>query len=175
MVQAGASDVQVRPEGPSDFAAVHALNLSAFPSPVEAELVDTLREQATPLVSLVAQVAGTIVGHILFSPVTLAGRPDLHLMGLGPMAVAATQRGRGIGSALVRAGLARCRSIGTVAVVVLGHPDYYPRFGFRPASEFGIGSEYDVPTEVFMALELVPDALSGAYGTVGYHQAFADL
>jgi putative acetyltransferase len=75
----------------------------------------------------------------------------------------------------VRAGLARCRSIGTVAVVVLGHPDYYPRFGFRPASEFGIGSEYDVPTEVFMALELVPDALSGAYGTVGYHQAFADL
>jgi putative acetyltransferase len=94
-------------------------------------------------------------------------------MGLGPMAVAAAHRGQGIGSALVRAGLARCRSIGAVAVVVLGHPQYYPRFGFRPASEFGIGGEYDVPREVFMAIELVPDALRDVSGTIKYHQAFA--
>jgi len=169
------SGMQVRPERRSEFAAVHALNLAAFPSAAEADLVDALREQATPLVSLVAESAGTVVGHILFSPVTLGGRPDLRLMGLGPMAVAATHRSRGVGSALVRAGLSQCRSIGAVAVVVLGHPGYYPRFGFRPAGKLGIQSEYDVPKEAFMALELVPGALRDVSGTVKYHHAFADL
>jgi putative acetyltransferase len=96
-------------------------------------------------------------------------------MGLGPMAVAPGRQNSGIGSLLVGAGLDRCRAMGAVAVVVLGHPDYYPRFGFVPASGFSIDSEYDVPDEVFMAQELVPGALRQVTGRIHYHPAFADL
>jgi putative acetyltransferase len=96
-------------------------------------------------------------------------------MGLAPMAVLPARQRQGIGSALVRDGLGRCRELGYEAVVVLGHPGYYPRFGFVPASRFGIGCEYDVPAEVFMALELVPGALRGKPGTIRYHPAFAEL
>jgi putative acetyltransferase len=103
----------------------------------------------------------------------LSGRADLKLMALAPMAVAPEMQHLGVGSALVLAGLERCRELGCQAVVVLGHPDYYPRFGFVAASRFGITSEYDVPDEVFMAIELVPDALRTTRGTIQYHRAFA--
>ena len=165
----------IRNEIPGDRVAVHALNAAAFETAAEAGLVDALREQARPLVSLVADDGGAVIGHILFSPVALPGHPGLAIMGLAPMAVAAAHRGRGVGSALVRAGLERCRETGCDAVVVLGHPAYYPRFGFVPAAGFGIGCEYDAPAEAFMILELRPDALAGAGGTVGYHAAFAAL
>jgi putative acetyltransferase len=91
------------------------------------------------------------------------------------MAVIPARQRAGIGSALVRAGLQRCRELGSDAVLVLAHPRYYPRFGFAPAACLGIGCEYDVPAEAFMALELRPDALHGASGTVKYHPAFAGL
>ena len=96
-------------------------------------------------------------------------------MGLGPMAVAPGCQRKGIGSALVRAGLIACTERGFRAVVVLGHPKYYPRFGFSESKRFGIKSEYDVLDEVFMALELVPGALSSASGIVRYHEAFGDV
>ena len=165
----------IRNEIPGDRVAVHALNAAAFETAAEAGLVDALREQARPLVSLVADDGGAVIGHILFSPVALPGHPGLAIMGLAPMAVAAAHRGRGVGSALVREGLERCREIGCDAVVVLGHPAYYPRFGFVPAAGFGIGCEYDAPAEAFMILELRPGALAGAGGTVRYHAAFAAL
>ena len=165
----------IRNEIPGDRVAVHALNAAAFETAAEAGLVDALREQARPLVSLVADDGGAVIGHILFSPVALSGHPGLALMGLAPMAVAAAHRNRGVGSALVREGLERCREIGCDAVVVLGHPAYYPRFGFVPAAGFGIGCEYDAPAEAFMLLELRPGALAGAGGTVRYHAAFATL
>jgi putative acetyltransferase len=165
----------IRNEIPGDRVAVHALNVAAFETAAEAGLVDALREQARPLVSLVADDGGAVIGHILFSPVALSGHPGLALMGLAPMAVAAAHRNRGVGSALVRAGLERCRETGCDAVVVLGHPAYYPRFGFVPAAGFGIGCEYDAPAEAFMLLELRPGALAGAGGTVRYHAAFAAL
>lgn len=96
-------------------------------------------------------------------------------MGLAPMAVMPAAQRRGIGSALIRSGLERCAQLGYSAVVVLGHPEYYPRFGFVPASRFGIGCEYEVPDEVFMALELEPGALTGMSGTIRYHPAFAEV
>ena len=167
--------MQTRPEGPNDVAAIRLVNEAAFPTMAEADLVDTLRLQASPLISLVAEKEGTIVGHILFSPVTLADQPDVGLMGLAPLAVVPEAQRRGFGSALVRSGLDECRKNGWKAVVVLGHADYYPRFGFMPASRFGIGCEYDVPDEVFMALELQAGALSGLSGTVRYHPAFAHI
>lgn len=165
----------IRDEEPRDWAAVHAVNVSAFETSEEANLVDALREQARPLVSLVAEDHGAIVGHIMFSPVSLAGHPSLKIMGLAPMAVAPTHQRKGIGSALVRAGLDQCARLGFGAVVVLGHPAYYPRFGFVPSTRYGIGCEYDVPEDVFMVVELQDGFLRGASGKVSYHAAFGAL
>jgi putative acetyltransferase len=167
--------VAIRAERPGDAAAIRAVNAAAFETPAEANLVDLLRERAAPIVSLVATDGASICGHILFSPVTLAGGAGERLMGLAPMAVHPSRQREGIGSALVRAGLDACRRLGSDAVFVLGHAGYYPRFGFTPASRFGLKSEYDVADEVFMALELTPDALRGTGGTVRYHPAFADV
>ena len=91
------------------------------------------------------------------------------------MAVHPACQRQGIGAQLVRAGLEACAELGAEAVVVLGHSSYYPRFGFRPAASFGLLSEYDVPPEVFMAVELVPDALHEVQGIVAYHRAFRDV
>ena len=168
-----ALDVSVRPETPDDQAAVHEINESAFGGPDEARLVERLRARARPLASLVAE-SGAIVGHILFTPVTLDGFAGL-LMGLAPMAVKPELQRRGVGSALVAAGLRACKSLGSAALVVLGHPEYYPRFGFIPAARFGLRCEYHVVPEAFMILELRPNALAGAGGTVRYHRAFAEL
>jgi putative acetyltransferase len=165
----------VRSERSGDIAAIRGVNLAAFETAVEADLVDALRMQASPIVSLVADDAGSIAGHILFSPVTLSGSPDLKIMGLAPMAVVPARQRGGIGSALVSAGLDACMRLGFGAVVVLGHAGYYPRFGFVPASRFGIVSEYDVPDDVFMAIELEPGALKGASGTIRYHSVFATV
>ncbi|MCZ6829600.1 MAG: N-acetyltransferase, partial [Gammaproteobacteria bacterium] len=161
----------IRAETENDRDAVYALNSAAFETPSEANLVDTLREQARPLVSLVSEHNGELVGHILFSPVSLSGHPDCRMMGLAPMAVTPGHQNKGIGSALVRAGLDQCRKLGFTAVVVLGHPQYYPRFGFSPSSEFNIDSEYEVPDEVFMAMELQVGSLRGKTGRVKYHAA----
>jgi putative acetyltransferase len=165
----------VRAEEERDWPAVDAVNVSAFETPLEANLVDALRARVQPLVSLVAEDNGAVVGHIMFSPVSLSGHRTLRIMGLAPMAVAQTHQRKGIGSALVHAGLERCKQLGFGAVVVLGHPAYYPRFGFVPSARFGIGCEYDVPEEAFMVVELQAGFLRGACGTVSYHAAFSDV
>jgi putative acetyltransferase len=150
--------------------------VAAFETAAEADLVDALRQQADPVVSLVAEEADAILGHIMFSPVTLANAaPGLRVMALAPMAVAGAYRRRGTGSALVTDGLRRCRQLGAGAIVVLGHPTYYPRFGFRPASHFQLTCEYSVPDDVFMALELSPGSLQNSSGVIRYHPAFANL
>jgi putative acetyltransferase len=166
--------MRIRAEAPADYPLVREINLAAFGAEGEARLVDLLREQARPLVSLVADDGGTVVGHILFSPVSLPGI-DALAMGLAPMAVAPMRQRSGIGSALVIGGLERCKELRAVAVVVLGHPEFYPKFGFSPAQRFGLRSEYDVPAEVFMAIELQAGVLRGASGTVKYHAAFSQL
>ncbi len=165
----------IREEKEEDYDAVHAVNASAFETPAEANLVDILREQARPIISLVAEEAGSIVGHVLFSPVTLSYHPSLRIMGLAPMAVVPALQRKGIGSALVRAGLEECRKRRFGAVVVLGHPEFYPRFGFSPSTRFGITCEYEVPEDVFMVLELQPGYLQGASGTIQYHAAFSSV
>ncbi|NCJ05010.1 GNAT family N-acetyltransferase [Synechococcales cyanobacterium C] len=165
----------IRAEEQRDWVAVHAVNASAFETPAEANLVDALRDQVQPLISLVAEDNGAIVGHIMFSPVSLSSYPALRIMGLAPMAVASEYQRKGIGSALVHAGLERCKQLGFGAVVVLGHPAYYPRFGFSASAPFGIGCEYEVPEEVFMLVELQAGFLRGASGIVKYHTLFSNL
>ncbi len=167
-------NVEIRPETEADRAAVFDLNVEAFPSPAEAKLVNALRDSAEPYISLVATNGRDIVGHVMFTPITLDARSELKLMGLAPMAVSPALQRSGIGTLLVNAGLERCRELGIGAIVVLGHAQYYPRFGFRPASAWGIECEYDVPDEVFMLLELQPGYLKKCKGTIRYHAAFAD-
>ncbi len=164
--------LHIRPEQPGDAAAVRHVNEAAFGRPDEADLVERLREKVPSYLALVATRGGEVVGHIAFTPVSVAGAGRLDTLGLAPMAVLPAHQRAGIGSALVRAGLAACREAGAGAVVVLGYPAYYPRFGFTPAGDFGILSEYDVPPEAFMALELVPGALAHAAGVARYHAAF---
>jgi putative acetyltransferase len=165
-------EVRVRPETGADVAAIRSVNEAAFESPAEADIVEALRARRVELVSLVAEVKGSIVGHILFSPVSPAADSRLKLVGLGPMAVLPRHQRRGVGSQLVREGLSHCKRLGAHAVVVVGHPRFYPRFGFAPASRYGLRCTYDVPDDVFMALELEPGTLAGASGLILYDEAF---
>jgi len=167
--------MHIRIEEKQDWPAIRAVNESAFETSAEANLVEALREQAAPLVSLVAVDEASVVGHILFSPVTLSRHPELRVMGLAPMAVTRQHQSQGVGSLLVRAGLDECSKLGFGAVVVLGHPRYYPRFGFAPAARYGIVCEYEVPEDAFMVVELQPGYLRRASGTIRYHTAFASL
>jgi putative acetyltransferase len=163
--------VRIRREEKQDWAGVQTVHEAAFARSAEANLVAALRERAHPLVSLVAEQEGTVVGHILFSPVVLPNRPELKIMGLAPVAVVPKHQCKGIGSALIRTGLDQCAKLGRGAVVVLGHPEYYRRFGFSPSTYFDIGCEYAVPREAFMIVELQPGFLFGASGTIRYDAA----
>ena len=165
----------IRPERPQDQDAVRTLNERAFGGREEADIVEALHRAQAVVVALVAQAGAAVVGHILFSPVEVEEANGKRLVGLAPMAVAPNHQRRGIGSQLVREGLAHCRAAGVDGVVVLGHAEYYPRFGFVPAAQFGLRCGYDVPADVFMAIELTPDALGGVSGLVRYHDAFGPV
>lgn len=165
--------VTIREEELHDIAAVRYVNEQAFGGPAEADLVDALRSRHKVTLSLVAVKDERVVGHILFSPVTIkSGVKAFSALGLGPMAVLPEYQRRGIGSALVRAGLADCRKMGHECVVVLGHREYYPRFGFVPASKWGIECKWGVPDEVFMVIELREGALRGRAGVAKYQPEF---
>lgn len=160
----------LRPETPADTEAVRGLMDAAFGQPDEGQIVDRLREAGALTLALVAEDDDTIRGAIFFSPVTLDGDAT-QLVGLAPMAVLPDHQRRGMGSALVEEGLARLQNGGYDGVVVLGHPAYYPRFGFEPASRFGLSCVYPVPDEVFMTRPLRPGGLDGYAGLVRYHPA----
>ncbi|MBK8207833.1 MAG: N-acetyltransferase [Planctomycetes bacterium] len=164
-------DLKIRPETHTDVSAIRAVNTAAFPTAAEAALVDRLRGRLQPWISLVAE-AGGVVGHILFTPVQLGAHSA---MALGPMAVLPGHQRDGVGLALVRAGLQACADAGHNLVFVLGHPDYYTRFGFKPTHAFGISCEFQAPPEAFMVAELQPGALQGMRGIVRYHAAFNDV
>jgi putative acetyltransferase len=164
--------IAVRFEQPGDEPGVRETNELAFDSLLEARLVDALRGSDGYL-SLVATSDQRVVGHILFTPVTIDPPAARRIAGLAPMAVRPEHQRSGIGSQLIRAGLEECRRSGYSAVVVLGHPEYYPRFGFLPAHTFGLTCEFPSPPEAFMALELEPGTLGGIRGLVRYHPQFA--
>lgn len=166
--------IAIRAEKTEDHESVRRINELAFGQPNEADLVDALRAKARPYISLVAIDDEQVVGCIFFSPVTVESEAGVfNAIGLAPLAVLPERQNQGIGSRLVREGLRECQRIGEEIVVVLGHPNYYPRFGFAPASSKGLRSEYDVPDEVFMVVELSEGSLGGRRGLVKYHPEFS--
>jgi putative acetyltransferase len=165
--------ITIRAERPEDISAVRQINQLAFGQPDEAELVDKLRQACAESLSLVAEEDG-IVGHILFTPVVVesAGRRVVG-MGLAPMAVRPDRQRGGVGSRLVERGLEILRERGCPFVVVVGHPEYYPRFGFEPASRHGLLSQWDgIRDEAFMALILDAPAMAGVSGVARYRGEF---
>ena len=165
----------IRQEWAGDVGAIWEVQREAFGRPEEAGLVDQLRQQQSLALSLVAVWPGQLVGHLAFSPVLLeppAG--PISVLGLGPLAVLPNYQRQGVGAQLVWVGLAHCRQQGHQAMVVLGSPSYYGRFGFVPAGNFGLRSTFDVPAELFMAQELQPGSLAGHQATIHYHPAFSD-
>jgi putative acetyltransferase len=166
----------IRNEQPGDEAAIHAIVSQAFGRAAEADLLKSLRGKGKAVVSLVAEEEGQVLGQVLFSPIVIEAVAAKHAaLGLAPLAVLPAFQRLGIGSALVSAGLARCRELGHTRVVVLGEPAYYARFGFSPAAEFGIRYPGDVPGEAFMALALVPGALDRCAGVARYSSEFENL
>jgi len=166
----------IRPETPQDLPAIFHVNQLAFGRDNEARLVDGLRNSGAVILSLVAQIHHDIVGHILFTPVTLTdGERPWSALGLGPMAVLPAFQKQGVGSALIRHALEHLKETGYEIVFVVGHPQYYPRFGFKPTKPFGIQWEVNVPEEVFMVLELRKNALAGKKGVVRYHPLFTGV
>lgn len=166
--------VTVRPETPRDIAAIREINLAAFPTPAEADLVDALRHNGRLTVSLVALINERPVGHIAFSPVTLDEKTKPSGLGLAPVAVMPEHQGQGIGSGLVTAGLARCEQLGVAYCVVLGEPHYYGRFRFVTASRHGLANEYGVD-DPFMVRLLSENASPLPRGTVRYAPEFRAL
>jgi len=168
--------MKTREETPPDIKKVWEVNSEAFETEDEATLVNALRSSGCVYLSLVAETENKVVGHILFTPVELSGSKNkLKIMGLAPMAVLSQYQNKGIGSKLVQAGLELCQSLGYDAVVVLGHPDYYPKFGFVPSINYGIKSKYEVPDEAFMILELKPGSLNNHQGVIEYHEEFNNV
>ncbi len=166
----------IREEKSTDIDSIWNVNTEAFETEAEANLVNALRNSDCNFISLVAETEGNIVGHILFTPVELTGnRNRLKIMGLAPMAVLRQYQYKGVGSKLVKTGIKHCQSLGYDALAVLGHPGYYPKFGFEPSVAYGIKSEYEVPDEAFMILELVPNSLKDHQGILKYHELFSSV
>jgi putative acetyltransferase len=165
--------IQIRREQPGDESAIGRVHDEAFGQPVESRIVDAVRRAGHSAISLVAVDGPDVVGHILFTPVSIeADGPRIDALGLGPMSVSTRLQRRGIGSKLVEAGLRECAQAGCEVVVVIGHPQFYPRFGFRPGGFYGLRLRFEVPDEAFMVRELKADALAGRSGLVKYIPEF---
>lgn len=164
----------IRSETVGDHEAIRHINRLAFGQDTEARLVDALRDGGFVRLSLVAEQAGHLVGHILFSDLPIiTGERTVAALSLAPMAVLPEWQNQGVGSALVRRGLDACRENGHRIVVVVGHRRFYPRFGFSPERASRLESPY--VGEAFMAVELVSGALDGVEGRVVYPPPFASL
>lgn len=168
--------MKIREEELADTEAIWNINADAFETEAEANLVNAYRNSGCAFIGLVAEVDNKIVGHILFTPVKLTKNNNkLRIIGLAPMAVLRQYQNKDIGLNLVKTGIKLCKSKGYDAIVVLGHTNYYPRFGFVPSVVYDIKSEYKVPDEVFMMLELVPNSLKNHQGIIKYHKLFGSV
>lgn len=170
--------IQIRPESKNDYQTISMINDLAFGQEAEGILVENLRKNNKFIkeLSLVACLGNEIVGHILFFPVSIKSpNAEFETLALAPMSVIPELQGLGIGSQLVQKGLERAKKMGKTSVIVLGHETYYPKFGFKPATEFNISAPFEVPENVFMALEIIEGSLKEIQGCVEYPKEFNDL
>ena len=168
--------ITIRPERPEDAETFFQVLMASFGRLQEAALVDSLRENRGLLLSLVAISDDSLVGGVVFSPVTLEPTVDnLKLAGLAPLAVLPAYQGQGIGSGLVQIGLKQCQELGVDAVFLVGEPDFYVRFGFVPASDLHIRCEFEVAQKYWLVKELRPQALSEISGLIKYRPEFRML
>lgn len=165
------AEVEIREEQPGDIRQIRALHERAFAQGLEAGIVDALRSNAAVLLSLVAIAAGRLVGHVMYSPASIDGK--IAGAALGPMAVEPELQRRGIGSELVRAGNEKLEEAGLPFIIVLGHADFYPRFGFRPAAHRKVTCDWNVPDDAFMLLVLDERRMRGVSGRARYRDEFA--
>ena len=168
--------MEIRPETPADYPAIADVLVAAFGQDAEARLVEKIRrsDRYIPDLTLVAELNGQIVGHILFSYIDLVGQETLPILGLAPLAVHPDYQRQGVGSALTQAGLEKAEARGEAIAIVLGHPPFYSRFGFEPTVHYGIESPFEVPAEFFRVKFLQPQ-LQRSSGKIIYPPAFADL
>ncbi len=172
--------ISLRKEQKADYHQVYELNTAAFGQEDEAKLVDALRKNVTafvPELSIVATINDSIVGHILFTKITIESENGQRYasLSLAPMAAEPGLQKRGIGGMLIRGGFEAAKKLGFESVIVLGHEHYYPKFGFEPAEKWNIKAPFDVPSNAFMAIELVPGGLSSVSGTVKYPEEFGSV
>jgi putative acetyltransferase len=169
--------ITIRYEKPEDILQVYEINAQAFETEAEANLVDQLRENCPDIISLVAEDGDHLVGHILFSPMEIESQGSkVAGMGLAPLAVIPGHQNQGIGSMLVNCGLEILRGQGCLYVIVLGHRNYYPRFGFEPASHFDLKCQWDgVPDDAFMVIIFDETGMLGINGIARYREEFDDL
>jgi putative acetyltransferase len=163
--------IDIREERPGDLPAIRDLNVRAFGQDQEGRIVDALRSNGAALLSLVAVQGDRVLGHIMFSPATIGG--NVTGAALGPMAVLPEYQRRGIGTRLIEEGTRKLKDIGCPFVIVVGHPNYYPRFGFTPASAHGVTCEWDLPDDVFMLLVLDEAKMRGVTGLTRYRHEFS--
>jgi putative acetyltransferase len=162
----------IRREIPADHEEISCLLMEAFGRPHESLLVDDLRSSGKLVISLVALIDSRVAGHVLFTEVSIdPACPEWAALGLAPLAVSPPFQGKGVGTALVKSGIEACRQEGCTSLFVLGEPKYYSRFGFVPARSFGLADIYGAG-DAFMAMEILPGALSGKNGTVKYQREF---
>lgn len=169
-------NIIVRKEEEKDYPRVYEINKLAFEQENESKLIEKIRKgnNFIPELSIVAEVDNQIVGHILFSKIQIVGDSVYETLALGPMAVIPQFQKQGIGSLLIRKGIETAKELGFDSIIVLGHKEYYPKFGFQPASKWKIKCPFDAPDEVFMAIELVKGALEGKSGVVRYPDEFME-
>lgn len=170
-------NITIRPETRSDYPVISQINDLAFGRENEGELIERLRKKPDFLkdLSLLALFDGQPVGHILFYPITITGKEkQSKVLALAPMSVMPEFQGLGIGSSLIEKGLLKAKGLGYKAVIVLGHKEYYPRFGFQPASKWEIKAPFETPDENFMALNLEEGYLETAPGIVEYPREFLE-
>jgi putative acetyltransferase len=171
----GKKMITIRGEQREDAPAVREVHLQAFGQSLEADLVDKLRQGCDALCALVAVMGDQIVGHILFSPVAIEGQGQtMQGMALAPMAVLPECQQQGIGSQLVQTGIEALKRAECPFIILVGHPTYYPRFGFEPAKRYGIRSEWEVPDDAFMVLVLNEKQRDGLSGVAKYRPEFSE-